>query len=219
MWPVGSQNSTNNDWCLTQDIDEANRLLDEAGYEDSDGDGIRNMPGGGDNLEFDFVTSTNAVRQSNQALIETYWAEIGVKANMKNEDAGLFFDGTGASPVNIWSFFTDIEMFTNGSTGPDAGGYLKSWITEQIPEESNNWSGDNIPRLASDEYDALIAQIAVTGLDDPGKLGELGRSEQVSEEGQGVVGHQGLQGCSPTHRRNRTSSPIPLLPWFWRARR
>ena len=31
--------------------------------------------------------STNAVRQSNQDLIKGYWEEIGVVANMKNEDA------------------------------------------------------------------------------------------------------------------------------------
>ena len=32
-------------------------------------------------------TSTNAVRQSNQDLIKGYWEDIGVIANMKNEDA------------------------------------------------------------------------------------------------------------------------------------
>ena len=33
--------STNNDACLTQDIAGANKLLDDGGYVDSNGDGIR----------------------------------------------------------------------------------------------------------------------------------------------------------------------------------
>ncbi|NNE12685.1 MAG: peptide ABC transporter substrate-binding protein, partial [Ilumatobacter sp.] len=61
MWPVGDANSSNNDWCLTQNIDEANALLDGLGYTDTDGDGVREAPGFGP-LEFDYVTSTNAVR-------------------------------------------------------------------------------------------------------------------------------------------------------------
>ncbi len=86
IWNVGAGTSTNNDWCLTQDIDEANNILDGLGYLDTDDDGVRELPDGTP-LEFDYVTSTNAVRQSNQDLIKGYWEEIGVVANMKNEDA------------------------------------------------------------------------------------------------------------------------------------
>ena len=169
IWQLPSQLSTNNDWCLTQDIDEANRILDEdLGYVDSDGDGVRELPDGTP-LEWDYVTSTNAVRQSNQDLIKSYWEQIGVNVNMQNEDASLFFDGTNASDVSIWKFFTDIEMFTNGSSGPDAQGYLLSWLTEQIPESTNSWGGSNIVRMASDEFDALYAQLSTTPLDDPAR--------------------------------------------------
>lgn len=167
MWPVGTQNSTNNDWCLTQDIDGANALLDGLGYMDTDGDGIREAEGYGP-LEFDYVTSTNAVRQSNQELIASYWEQIGVKANMKNEDASLFFDGTCASDVCIWKFFTPMEMFTNGSSGPYGPGYLDGWTSDKIPTSATSWGGDNIPRLNNAEYDALAEQALATALDDPG---------------------------------------------------
>ena len=166
MWPVGSQNSTNNDWCLTQDIDGANALLDGLGYLDTDGDGVREADGYGP-LEFDYVTSTNAVRQSNQELIASYWAEIGVKANMLNEDASLFFDGTCASDVCIWKFFTPMQMFTNGASGPYGPGYLNGWESEKVPTSGNAWGGDNIPRLNSAEYDALSLEASTTALDDP----------------------------------------------------
>ena len=166
MWPVGAENSTNNDWCLTQDIDGANALLDGLGYMDTDGDGVREADGYGP-LEFDYVTSTNAVRQSNQELIASYWAEIGVVANMQNEDASLFFDGTCASDACIWKFFTPMEMFTNGSSGPDAGSYLNGWISSKIPTSATAWGGDNISRLNSAAYDALEAELSGTALDDP----------------------------------------------------
>ncbi|KAG1648751.1 Oligopeptide transport system permease protein AppB [Nymphon striatum] len=166
IWNVGAGTSTNNDWCLTQDIDEANNILDGLGYLDTDDDGVRELPDGTP-LEFDYVTSTNAVRQSNQDLIKSYWEEIGVVANMKNEDASLFFDGTSQSDVSIWKFFSDMEMFTNGASNPDPSGYLSGWTTEQIPTLENNWGGSNMPRIASEELDAAWAELNMTAIDDP----------------------------------------------------
>lgn len=166
MWPVGAENSTNNDWCLTQDIDGANKLLDGLGYLDTNGDGIREADGFGE-LEFDYVTSTNGVRQSNQELIANYWEQIGVKANMLNVDASLFFDGTCASDDCIWKFFYPMEMFTNGASSPYAAAYLSSWDSSQIPTSENSWGLNNMPRLNSAEYDALNAEAKTTALDDP----------------------------------------------------
>ena len=48
--------------CLTQDIAGANRLLDEQGVLDSDGDGVREYDGLP--LRITFMTSTNALRQA-----------------------------------------------------------------------------------------------------------------------------------------------------------
>ncbi len=167
-WPVEGDNDGNLDYCLTQDIEGANAILDELGYMDTDGDGVREAEGYGP-LEFDYVTSTNAVRQSNQELIAQYWSEIGVKANMRNEDASLFFDGTCASDACIWKFFTDIEMYTNSSSGPDGPGYLKGFKSDQIPTSGNNWGGENIVRINSPELDALIDEMVAAPIDDPGR--------------------------------------------------
>ncbi|MFP4074777.1 MAG: peptide ABC transporter substrate-binding protein [Actinomycetota bacterium] len=168
VWPVeGPALSTNNDWCLTQDIEEANRILEEdLGYVDSDGDGIRELPDGTP-LEWDLKTSTNQVRQDTQALIESYWAEIGIQANMLNEDAGVFFDR--ASDLGIWKFFTDIQMYTNSATGSDAQGYFEFRLTSQIPESSNDWGGNNITRCARDDYDATFEELSEATLEDPGR--------------------------------------------------
>ncbi len=169
IWVVGAGDSPNTD--CEQDVDEANRILDEdLGYMDTDGDGVRELPDGTP-LEWDYVTSTNAVRQSNQDLIKVYWEAIGVNVNMRNESASLFFDGTNASDVSIWKFFTDIQMFTNGAATPDPQAYLEGWKCAQIPESTNSFGGGNIVRMCSAEYDALWDELASTALDDPARVG------------------------------------------------
>jgi peptide/nickel transport system substrate-binding protein len=171
IWPVpGPALSTNNDWCLTQDIPEANRILEEdLGYVDSNGDGIRELPDGTP-LSWDYVTSTNQVRQDTQALVESYWEQIGVEVNMRNEDSGVFFDRS--SDLGIWKFFTDIQMYTNSAVGADAQGYFSSYTIAQIPESTNDWGGSNIPRCAREDFDAVWDELSNTGLEDP-KRNEL----------------------------------------------
>ncbi len=171
IWNVGAQTSANNDSCLTQDVAGANALLDANGYLDTNADGVREMPGGGAPLEFEFVTSTNAVRQATQALIESYWSQIGVAVNMTNVDASLFFADPNFSDASIWKFFTDIQMYTNGPGSPDAAGYLGSWTTAEIPESTNNWTGDNLVRLANPAFDNLHAQLLAAPVGDPARDG------------------------------------------------
>jgi peptide/nickel transport system substrate-binding protein len=166
IWPVGSENSPNNDDICTYDPDLANKMLDDAGYVDTNGDGVRETPDGLE-LSWDYVTSTNAVRQTTQELVKRDWAAIGVEINIQNEDAGLFFDGTCAADSCIWKFFTDIEMFTNGATNPAASVYLDTWRIDQTPTADSAWGGGNIPRLYSEEFDALQLQLSATALDDP----------------------------------------------------
>jgi peptide/nickel transport system substrate-binding protein len=170
FWPVRDEGTTSfDDWCKTQDIEGANALLEENGYVDSDGDGVRETPDGVP-MSFTYATSTNAVRQSFQDLIAVYWQEIGVEASMSNSDAGLFFDGTCASDDCIWKFFRDIQMYTNSSIGPDGVSYFNGYLCEQIPTSANSWGGENLDRFCSPEYDALYAELTAMALDDPERI-------------------------------------------------
>jgi peptide/nickel transport system substrate-binding protein len=167
LWPVEGQNTTNQDWCLTRDVDQANQILDDLGYLDTNGDGIREAEGFGE-LIFDYVTSTNAVRQSNQEIIKANWEEIGIGTNMSNQDAGLFFDGTSASDFSIWKFFSDMEMFTNGATLPDPSAYLFAWTSGEIPTAALGWpASGNMPRMNIPEYDEVWNQLSQTAPTDP----------------------------------------------------
>ena len=167
FWPVGDQATTSLDWCLTRDVAQANQILDDLGYLDTDDDGIREAEGFGP-LSFTYTTSTNAVRQSNQAIIKENWAEIGIDVEMENVDAGLFFDGTSASGVSIWQFPWDIEMFTNGSTLPDAASYLSGFHSREISTAALDWpASNNIVRFSDAEFDELSDKALTLSQTDP----------------------------------------------------
>lgn len=155
--------STNNDACLTQDIAAANALLDEAGYLDTNGDGIRETPDGMP-LRILYQTSTNSVRQKTQALVQQWWKEIGIETELKNVEAAVFFGGDPASPDTYNKFYTDVQMFTNGPDNPDPQQYLSNWLCQVdgeyvIQTPANNWGGSNVERWCSPEYDALYESL------------------------------------------------------------
>ena len=151
--------STANDWCKTQDVDAANKLLDDAGWVRGS-DGVREKDGV--RLSVLYQTSTNGVRQGTQALIKQMWEEIGVETELKNISASVFFGGDQSSPDTFQKFFADIEMYTNNFNGTDPEAYMGSWTCDNIPSPENQWVANNMPRYCNPEYDALIKEYAVT---------------------------------------------------------
>ena len=151
--------STANDWCMTRDVEEANRLLDETGWERGR-DGVRAKDGV--RLSILYQTSTNSVRQGTQALIKQMWREIGVETELRNISASVFFGSDPASPDTYQKFYADIQMYTNNFDGTDPQAYMAGWICDKIPGPDNQWNGSNISRYCNPEYDALSAEFAET---------------------------------------------------------
>ena len=151
--------STANDECVTQNVDEANRILDEAGWMPG-GDGVRAKDGV--RLSILYQTSTNSVRQGTQALIKQMWEQIGVETELRNIDAAVFFGGDPASPDTYMKFYADIEMYTNNFSGTDPESYMANWTCSNIPGPDNQWLGNNIQRSCVAEYDALVAEMSQT---------------------------------------------------------
>src|SRR6056297_42982 len=161
--------STANDACLVQDLEGAIALLDENGIVDSDGDGIREYEG--TPLSVVFQTSTNAVRQDYQALIQDWWSQLGVDTELRNVDASVFFGGDPASPDTFQKFYADIEMYTNNFAGVDPQAYMANWVCDDWPRPETQWQGANIQRFCDPVYDALVAEMAVTAdLSERGRL-------------------------------------------------
>lgn len=153
--------STANDACLTQDLEGAKALLDEAGWTDSNGNGIRDKDGV--ELSMLFQTSTNAVRQDFQALIKQWWSEIGVETELRNIDASVFFGSDPGSPDTFQKFFADVQMYASNFDGTDPEAYMSNWHCEKMPTPDNQWQGSNMPRFCDEDYDTLVEEIARTG--------------------------------------------------------
>lgn len=172
--------STANDWCLTQDIEGANKLLDDAGWAKGS-DGIRAK--NGVRLSYLYATSTNSVRQATQELVKDMWSQIGVEAELRNASASVFFGGDPASPDTFQKFYADVIMYTNNFDGTDPEKYLAEWLCDKIPAPSNGWQGQNIPRYCNPEYDKLVRVLSQTA--DPAKRIEISKklNDMLTEEG------------------------------------
>lgn len=151
--------STANDACKVQDVDAANKLLDDAGWARGS-DGIRAKDGV--RISVLYQTSTNSVRQATQALVKQMWSAIGVETELRNIDGSVFFGGDQSSPDTFQKFFADLEMYTNNFDGTDPEAYMGNWVCSQAPTPDNQWIGNNMPRFCSAEYDALAAKMGKT---------------------------------------------------------
>ena len=167
--PAPAIYNSDNTGCLTQDLERAAALLDEAGFPVG-GDGIR-VNADGVRLSILYQTTTNAVRQDVQALVKDAWNSIGIEVELRNIDAGVFFGGDAASPDTYQRFYADVEMFTNNFEGNDPQSYLAQHTCEQMPTPDTQWQGENINRYCDPAYDALV--VAMTQSTDPAERAAL----------------------------------------------
>ncbi len=153
--------SSANDGCLAQDISGANRLLDDNGVLDTDGDGVREHQGVP--LRITYQTSTNDIRQDTQTLIRDWWGQLGIETELVQHDASLFFGGDPVADkeASLRRFFADVQMYTGGS-GIDPQQSLSGSLCQQIQTRENNWAFDNGARSCNPEYDELFAQLEQT---------------------------------------------------------
>ena len=155
--------------CLVQDMEGAKALLEEAGWVDGNGDGIREKDGMP--LKIVYQTSTNPVRQDFQAVIKDWWTELGVDVELKNIDASVFFGGDAGSPDTFQKFYADVEMYANNFDGTDPEPYLAQYKCDKIPGPENQWQGENVNRFCDPAYDALVDELSKTS--DMAKRGEI----------------------------------------------
>lgn len=167
--PAPAAYASDNTGCLTQDMEEAKKLLEEAGWVDSDGDGVREKDG--KKLSIVYQTTVNPVRQDFQALIKGWWNEAGIEVELKSIDPGVFFGGDAASPDTFQKFYADVEMYANNFDGTDPEPYMAQYLCDKIPGPDNQWQGENINRFCDPAYDAMLKELSTTG--DLTKRGDL----------------------------------------------
>lgn len=131
------------------DLAKANQLLDEAGYKDSDGDGVREMPDGSRPLTFRLQWPNDIPEAPRIAeLLAQSWGQVGVKVEPQA------IDPDALTAACCPAFDVDV-MIWGWSWGPDPNDPLGVMRTDQIP------SGSSETGYANADYDALYDQQAV----------------------------------------------------------
>jgi peptide/nickel transport system substrate-binding protein len=118
---------------FTYDPDRANQILDDAGYADTDDDGVREMPDGSRPLEFRYVErSESADAPAIRQFITSWLADIGIATTVEVMDDTQLYEAniSGNYDMFVWgwtpyvdpdpmlSYFTCAEV----NTTPDGDG-------------------------------------------------------------------------------------------------
>lgn len=149
-------NSPNTTWEFN--LEKAASILDQAGWIDTDGDGVREK--NEVRLSMVFQTSVNSVRQKTQQIIKNALESIGFEVELKIIDASIFFGPVRDNTNTRRHFYADLEEFTFNNKSPDPGAYLRAWTCGAIAQKANNWSAPNWPRYCNPEFDVLYEQSA-----------------------------------------------------------
>jgi peptide/nickel transport system substrate-binding protein len=136
--------------------DKAAALLDEAGWVDSDGDGIRDKDG--IKLKVVFQTSILPLRQFAQEVTKQGLEAIGFEVELKNIDSSIFLGPPKDTTDTRRQFYTDLEEFAFSNKSPDPGAYMAGWACDQAAQKSNDWSLPNWARYCNSAYDKLYQQ-------------------------------------------------------------
>ena len=99
--PSPDNYAANNDYCVKQDIDGANALLDLL---------VERSRWSKNQRRYAFIGTvsnikSNAVRQDFQALIKEWWVQIGVETELRNLSASVFFGGDPGLPDTFQKFY------------------------------------------------------------------------------------------------------------------
>jgi peptide/nickel transport system substrate-binding protein len=136
---------------LGPDIEGAKQLLEDAGYVDTDGDGIREMPEGsldpGRPLEFRYFVRTSEQPTIDTAPFVSEWLEeIGIRTEVSAVTSGRLTDiiNQGNYELFHWGWYPD----------PDPSAQLALFQCDERPPDGETY-GNNDAYYCNPEYDQL----------------------------------------------------------------
>jgi peptide/nickel transport system substrate-binding protein len=128
------------------DVARANQILDDAGYADTDGDGVRELPDGSRPLTFRLNWPSDSIVAPRTAeLLSDMWGEVGVTLELQAVDPDALT--TQCCPA----FDFDI-MIWGWASDPDPSALLYVYTTEGIP------TGSSETGYSNPTYDEMYAQ-------------------------------------------------------------
>jgi peptide/nickel transport system substrate-binding protein len=167
------------------DPQAARQLLEEAGWTDSDGDGIRECNGcatgapDGYKMEMEFITYAEYGEplELTQQLIAEMLGEIGIQMNITIVEGSVLWDLAENGGIEQSGNF-DIDIWDDGYAGVDPTDFLWEIYSQEAIEPGNGW---NINRWDNPVVDALIDE-AYTLDEETRKDAFCGIAEFLNEE-------------------------------------
>ncbi len=136
------------------DPEKGKALLEEVGWKDVDGDGIREAQGvagipDGTKLEFKWQSTTASMRVQYMQLFQQDLAACGIKLNLENLSSREYFADGPDGPLFGRHF--DMGSFAWLTGVEPACNLYVSW---EIPTEENAWGGQNDTGWSDPAFDA-----------------------------------------------------------------
>jgi len=172
-------------------------LLDEAGYVDTDGDGVREI--GGEKISLNYITYPNRKLSDFAEAIQATLTELGIEVIINSTDA----DSEWNMMVNGEYDLCDSNWTTVGTGDPTE--YLANWYG---PSEGNYCGYQN------DEWDALYEELAAT-FDEEARADIIEQLQQILIDDAAVLVH-GYYNSSFTSRADRVANAnIHTADYYW----
>lgn len=169
-------------------------LLEDVGWRDEDGDGVREAHGVPEieertPLQFRYETRSNSVREKVTHQVTADLAACGVRAEVGFHDSSFFADGPEGLVFGRRFDLAEFAWLITDDTSP-----CSLYETPNIPSAENDWKGDNAGGYHNPDYDAACVQ-AMTAL-------------------------PGTEAYTHAHREAQRifSQDLPALPLFLRLR-
>ena len=149
---------------VTFDVAKANQMLEDAGYTDTNDDGVREMPGGGEPLDFRFILRSESVNGAKDGEYIAGWLkQIGI--NVESEVV------TDNKLVDAW-YANDYDMYIWGwAPDPDPDFILSTFTSDQC----GGWSDTC---YSNPTFDDLYTQ-QQTALDLPSRQDTINQMQQI----------------------------------------
>ncbi len=117
------------------DPELANSMLDDAGYLDSDGDGVREMPDGSDPLNFRYIErSESDVAPAIREFVTQWLSDIGIGTEVSVMDDGQLYEASIAGEYDLfvwgWTPFVDPD--------PQLSYFTCDQLTTDVDDPGNN---------------------------------------------------------------------------------
>ncbi len=128
------------------DLDKAAALLDTAGYTDTDGDGLRNDPATGENVNIELMVSSSATADVKMAsLIKENLLRSGIEVTVKAVDLATYWEFIVSAKSDGYQ-----AAIAYGDPGPNG-----NWVWNYADSQT----GWNTAAYANPEYDEILAKM------------------------------------------------------------